>query len=327
MMLVMVLAFLNAQLPVALLAGTFMKSVLFALPMAAVFHFVIMPRTTSYAELAPWLLLLFFPALYFAASANPARSMAANMSILLTNALISISTTPATYDFSSFANTYLGISGGFGVVLFLAYFFETRSPRRSSHRLMSMVLSQMSEWVESCLGPNGQLGSTSEDSTVSKQIVTSLGKLKKVTAQIDYRQCPSVSRETIDSIVHSLEVLGWHTFWNGERQPLPKNATLDQEGPFQKVRQWCIDSLSATDHAFSIGQPPAVSVAGDRYLAGSKLTEEQHPSPGDSPHELALSSEQHAATLQYYRSLTSAITDCQRQLNRVDWNRWDQNYF
>ena len=49
MMLVMVLAFLNAQLPVALLTRTFMKSVLFALPMAAVFHFVVMPRIDSFA--------------------------------------------------------------------------------------------------------------------------------------------------------------------------------------------------------------------------------------------------------------------------------------
>ena len=56
-----------------------MKSVLFALPMAALFHFVVMPRVDSFVELSPWLLILFFPPLYLAAGPNPATSMAASL--------------------------------------------------------------------------------------------------------------------------------------------------------------------------------------------------------------------------------------------------------
>ena len=121
------------------------------------------------------------------------------MSILLTNALISISSTPPSYGFASFANTYLGISGGFGVVLFLAYLFETRSPRRGVHQLVKVVLSQMSDWMQS-IAPADEQRSVTASQAQSKQLVASLGKLKKVAAQVDYGQCPSVDRETVASV-------------------------------------------------------------------------------------------------------------------------------
>jgi len=31
--------------------------------------------------------------------------------------------------------------------------------------------------------------------------------------------------------------------------------------------------------------------------------------------------------LTYYRSLAGAIMYCPRELNMVDWKRWDQSYF
>jgi hypothetical protein len=123
MMLVMILAYMNAQMPVALLTRPILNSVAIALPLAAVFHFVLMPQVDNFTELAPWLALLFFPLMYGVASHNPSKSLAAKVSILLVNSLISVSTTPPSYDFASFANTYLGMSGGFGVVLLLAYLF------------------------------------------------------------------------------------------------------------------------------------------------------------------------------------------------------------
>ena len=327
MMLVMVLAFLNAQLPVALLARTFLKSVLFALPMAAVFHFVVMPRVDSFVELFPWLGILFFPPLYLAAGPNPASSMAANMSILLTNALISVSKTPPSYDFVSFANTYLGISGGFSVVLFLAYLFETRSPRRGAHKLMASALAQMSDWLETYSGPGAQPQHVTGTVARQQQLVASLGKLRKVAAQIDYGQCPSVSRDTIQSIVRSLEVLGWHVFWAELGQPSNQDAGSDQEEVLQRARQRCAELLAATEQALKSYQPLAGLSHGERLLAEEESMQPERLSSRASITEFTPSPAEWSAHLQYYQSLTSAIADCQRQLNRVDWRRWNQNYF
>ena len=191
MILVTILAYLNAQLPVVLAAPTILKSVLIALPLAAVFHFALMPRIDSFIELAPWLALLFFPLLYRLASQNPLTSLSAILTVNLVNSLIAISSTPPDYNFASFMNTYLGMSGGIIVVLLLAYLFETRSPRRGLHGVLAALLSQSAAHVKALRDGLRPMAEATSTATIHRdQWLQSLERMKRLSDSVDYRQDP-----------------------------------------------------------------------------------------------------------------------------------------
>lgn len=322
MMLVMILAYINAQMPVALLTRPILKSVAIALPLAALFHFVVMPRVDSFMELAPWLALLFFPLMYGVANHNPSTSLAAKLSVLLVNALISVSTTPPSYDFASFANAYLGMSGGFGVVLLLAYLFETRNPRRGLHQLLSAMLSESADYLKKL---DDYPHSTPERAELAdahhKRSLKSLGKMKKLSALIDFRQDPCVSRGQLEGVMRTVDVLMLKLLSASEPQADKLN------GAVKRTRDWCIDSLIATESALGECQPVSIKPPSYPLFDDMESTALRVWQSSSSSQEATDAARGLATLTQYYGSLVAAISDCQRELNTVDWKRWSQSYF
>jgi uncharacterized membrane protein YccC len=320
MMLVMILAYMNAQMPVALLTRPILKSVAIALPLAAVFHFVLMPRVDNFAELAPWLVLLFFPLMYGVASHNPSKSLAALVSVLLVNSLISVSTTPPSYDFASFANAYLGVSGGFGVVLLLAYLFETRSPRRGLHKLLSAMISESVDYLKQL---DDHPHSTPKDPELAKryrkQSLSSLAKKKKLLALVDFRQDPRAGRDKLEVVMRTFDALTLKLIWSTQ-------ATADNPS-IGSVRDWCVDSLTATEIAFGACHPISIDLPSKLLLDDMDSAARRAWQSSDSNQMTAANAHILATRARYYRSLVTAISDCQRELNTVDWKRWSQDYF
>ena len=231
MILIMIFAYLNAQLPVSLVARTIFKSTLIALPLAAAFHFVLMPRLDSFYELPPWLALLFFPMLYGVASRNPLTSMSAMLTVNLVNALISLSTAPPQYDFASFANTYLGMGGGIAVVFLLAYLFETRSPRRGFHGVLSALLSQSADYLKGLKdGVPQSSGGASIYNRHRQHWLQLLEKMKKLSASVDYRQDPLATRDQVGAVLRTCDVLVARLIW-------PSVLSVDRDDDDEVLRK------------------------------------------------------------------------------------------
>jgi uncharacterized membrane protein YccC len=324
----MAFAYLNAQLPIALLARTILLSVASALPLAAVFYFRVMPGTDAFAQLAPWLALLFLPYLYVVASSNPLTSLAAIVSVIIAKSLISVSTTPPSYDFASFANTYLGLSGGFSLVLLLAYVFETRSPRRGFHKLLTVVLSQSAAYLQAL---NVRALGTSEVASLAKghrkQSLQSLGQLRKLAATVDYRKEPHISRDQVGTLLRVFEVLVMRlASAYSVRTPSEPYAESDERA-IRRVHEWCIESLTATGRALSALQPIAIQHPPDGIFEDLHSAAVRTRSSSDLRNGSADAGVAIVSLTAYYRSLAEAILECQRKLESVDWKRWCWNRF
>jgi uncharacterized membrane protein YgaE (UPF0421/DUF939 family) len=328
MVAVMALAYMNAQLPIALLARTILLSVASALPLAAVFHFLIMPGTDAFSQLAPWLALFFLPYLYVVASSNPLASLAAIVSIIIAKSLISVSTTPPSYEFASFANTYLGLSGGFSLVLLLAYLFETRSPRRGFVKLLTVVLSRSAAYLEALnVRALGTSETASEAERHRKQSLQNLRKLKSLSATVDYRKEPHTGRDQVESLLQAYEVLALRlTSTYSVRTPSEPYAESD-ERTIHRIHLWCTESLTATERALSTRQPIAIQNPPDAILEDLQSSVARNWTSGELRHGAADAGLSLASLATYYRSLAEAIVDCQRKLESVDWNRWCRNRF
>jgi hypothetical protein len=305
MLLVMIVAFLNAQLPVALPIPALAKGVLAALPLSALFYFVVMPRTDGFAELAPWLVVMFFPFLYTVSSTNPLTSMAAMLALLLANSLISISATPPSYNFAAFATVYLGLAGGFLVPLLLTYVLETRSPRRSVHKLVSGILSRSADYLEAMDDPSRDDASRATlAATYRDQTLRSLGQLEQLSALACDRQALNNSPQQIRSVVNAVHTLVVRTIWAGW------NTIPSDPERVKQARIRCSASLNQTAQSMRQFRLPKSWTHDHRAVNGGQRPIDREPS-----------------TIPDYRSLADAVLDCQRQLAGVDWKRWCDNRF
>ena len=326
---VMFIAYTNAQLPMSLLASTILKSIASALPVAAVFHFLIMPGIDSFTQLMPWMALLFLPYFYFIASRNPLTSLAAMVSVIIAKSLISISTAPPSYDFATFANTYIGMGGGFGLVLLLAYLVETRSPRHGLHKLLAGVLSQSGDGLKALdERPPTPTGDTLAAGQ-RRQWLERLGQMKRLSATVDFGQDPYISRRQMGTVVDAFEVLlmrlTWASFLNTSSQAYSET----ENEAVRRARDWCIEALTSTGRALAeLGPAPALTPPNGILQSLVPATEARLDS---SDHDLRGQSVTQAGNLgsldAYYRSLSDAILCCQTNLESINWKRWCWTHF
>lgn len=324
----MILAYMNAQLPVALVARTILLSIAGALPLAAVFHFLVMPGLDSFSELAPWLAVLFFPFLYGIASRNPLTSLAAVVSVIIVKSLISVSTAPPSYDFASFANTYIAMSGGFSLVLLLAYLFETRSPRRGFHKLLSVVLSQSANNLKE-LNNRSLLASerVSLGNRQRKQWLHSLGQLKKLSTTVDYRQDPHICRDQVEAVLQAFDVLAMRLTWAYSLNASSESSAEREQRAVRQAHMWCVESLTTTAQALTALQPVSIQQPSCGIFEDLKFSNGKTGQLSELGEGLSDTRESRSSLSAYYRSLADAILDCQSRLETVNWKRWCQNYF
>ena len=243
----MIFAYLNAQLPFALVIKTILKSLVIALILGALFHFLLMPQLDSFIELSPFLAFLFFPFLYFIASKNPLTSLGSIMSLIVVKSLISISSTPPSYSFASFINTYIGMGGGFCTLLILGYLFETRTPRKGFYKLLTSAIAHASDMINHTNNPSDPCSKLNTQLVKSRsQGIQTYGKLRKLSAMVDYGQAPYLDRNQITSILNSYGVL--LTRLNNKVVIDGHSKNLES---LQNVQQWCVESLDIISKEFS----------------------------------------------------------------------------
>jgi uncharacterized membrane protein YccC len=321
---VMIFAYMNAQLPVALVATTILLSVAAALPLAAVFHFLVMPGIDTFGQLAPWLALLFFPFLYGVASRNPRASLAAIVSVIIAKSLISVSTTPPSYNFASFANTYIGMSGGFSLVLLLAYLFETRSPRRGLYKLLTASLVDAANYLKGLPDPSAtKSNGAAMAAKYRKRSLRTLTKMQNLSAAVDYAQDPHIARDDIQSVLRSLDGLVMRLV----SADSVIAAAESQANGLKRVNAWCVESLVATGRALGALRPVPLQRPTEDTLGHLKPAERRVESSDGADARSSGTAWDRTALAAYYRCLTDAILDCQSKLASVNWKRWCQDYF
>ena len=311
---VMILVFMNAQLPVALLKRPIARALLVALPIGAIFYFVMMPRIDGFHALAPLIFAFYVPFMYGMTSQNPNQSLAALLGVILLNSLAGISTSPPTYSFVAFANLFLGIGGGFGVVLLLAYLFETRTPTAALRRLVAATLQEGATRLQTL-----DRAKTADEVIASPRgyhtsVLKRLEKMKKLSAAAEFGSARGCERQAWNEVADRMGALLTRLSFAEVSESSHGGAGAIQDArpasaDVMATRRWCIDALEAYSHAVQSGERVAT----------------QHAIDTPAEREARRSSEQ--SQTEYYRTLIDAILSLEDALRAIDWKRWSQPAF
>lgn len=323
MLLIMIFAFTNASMPISLVSRSILSGVGMALPVAALFYFGVMPRLDGFAELAPWLAMFFFPFLYLTTSQHPQTSLTAMLVILLSNSLISISATPPTYGFSSFMNLYIGMGGGFCVVLFLAYLFESRNPRQGLHKILSGLLLQAGKHLGDRLNPD--LSDSDADSNANefrRSQLQLIGKAHKLSLLLESGKDPHLHGGEFREILRAVEVLTLRVISRDSMNAIRLKSELNQS----PALTWCEESLQEIGRDLQAFRPiqrrDTYSTHVSEFDPGTHAVKTE----GDTLPSQPTQSRDSLMGVQS-RSLVESVVEIYSRLEPVDWKGWCSNRF
>ncbi|MEQ8854865.1 FUSC family protein [Gimesia sp.] len=298
---IVVLILKNSTMPVSVATGTLVKSLLTILPVAAFFHFLVMPHLDSFEELAPLLAILFLYLLYGMSSPNPFRSLTSLIQVIVINILVSVSPTPPTYKFDTFTNLYLGLSGGFFIVVLITSLFETRNPRSGFLKLVSAICNDLSVlFRDVSKRPESDLDCSSR--RLQHSLLNQYMKMKQLYGVIKYRTKPGIQAREIEAVIDSVGTLILRVIWIDITDRLHERQSID----IDRLYSLYVGIFAATGHSLSQQRSVNVDSIDDELL-----------------HRLDSSE----AYLFAHKSLVKALTDFQRNLNALDWAEWTKAYF
>jgi hypothetical protein len=298
---VTVLVFKNSLMPVSMATGTIVKSLVSILPFAAIFHFLIMPYFDSFAELAPALAVMFFFMMYGMASPNPFLSLSSLLHIIVINILISVSFTPPTYGFGSFANIYIGLCGGLFLVLFLAYLFDTRNPRNEFLKLLGGICNELAGFFQD---DRAQASPYLDDRSREKRhaLLKQYKQLNQLYSVIRYRAKPGIQAREIEAIIDAAGTLIMQVIW------VEMQTRSSDLRSFESATSRTWYSRTLVDIGCSLSKTPLITV----------IPFENGPARGRESYEDASVAS---------KSLFDLISDFRRKLYAVDWEVWTRAYF
>jgi uncharacterized membrane protein YccC len=295
-----VLVFKNSVLPVSLATGTLVKSMVTLLPVALILHFLIMPYFDSFWELAPVLGIVFFYLVYGMTSPNPFQSLTCLLQAIVINILISVTATPPNYEFAPFSNIYIGLSSFFAIVCFIAYVFETRNPRVGFTKLVTAICGELAAIFKGAGdGSDRQPGNGSR--RIQHSLVNQYNKLNQVFGVIKYQGKPGIQPQQVQAVIDAAGTMVLRGIW----MELGDRYQEQDSSDANNLRACYTQTLAAVERSMSELQLITVGSI-DNELLRRLGTDERR-----LEHE----------------ALVDALTDFQRKLNAVDWQKWTQNYF
>jgi hypothetical protein len=313
----------NAMVPTFPIKAA-LKSLFWGPAIAAVLYFGIMPGLDGMWQLAPVLILFFFPTAYLTNSANPATMLFGLFTSLWIVELIDLSQGQV-YSFANFANDTIGIIGGVGVGLAALAFFNPPQPERQLKKHARAFLLRCQRTIGE-LRPKPQGTGTSTDLRARRaEWLELLGLCELWARQLDPRRHPQSEREKLAAFIESLWAIAFRLeALEDARQRHPDESLI--AGPGERCREASIAGLSELRRAIASG-PVAATTALASAADDFRATIEPLRAAAQDREEIR-GSLHHALTLTgYYRALTDAIQECQARARDIDWQTWDLAYF
>jgi hypothetical protein len=313
----------NAMVPTFPIKAA-LKSLFWGPAIAAVLYFGIMPGLDGMWQLAPVLILFFFPTAYLTNSANPATMLFGLFTSLWIVELIDLSQGQV-YSFANFANDTIGIIGGVGVGLAALAFFNPPQPERQLKKHARAFLLRCERTIGE-LRPKPQGTGTSTDLRARRaEWLELLGLCELWARQLDPRRHPQSEREKLAAFIESLWAIAFRLeALEDARQRHPDESLI--AGPGERCREASIAGLSELRRAIASG-PVAATTALASAADDFRATIEPLRAAAQDREEIRGSLHQALTLTGYYRALTDAIQECQARARDIDWQTWDLAYF
>jgi uncharacterized membrane protein YccC len=306
-----------------------LKSLVWGGIVGFVLYFGIMPLFTGYLQLAPVLIIAFFPFCYFMNSSRPTTAAMSMFSGLWVIELISVSQ-PQSYSFTDFMNNFIGFSGGFGLAFLTLAIFSPRVPEKEFRR-------QLSSFFETCEKIIKELEEhkpwTADGKSIlisrNKKLIDHIKLCGMWSTMLNYDRVASNDKNKIDSLLVAIGVLAFRlkSFEHARRVFKDESLLVSLKDKAQELRQAVIETFSSFKSSISKGEHvpelPDISNLKNNIRADLEDLGEQAQAD-ENVRELA---GQVMVVLEFYPALTESLHECRQRVNALDWKAWDQAYF
>ncbi len=319
---------INAMVP-WLPPRPYLKSLVLGSIVGFVLYFSIMPVLDGYMQLAPVLIIVFFPFCYFMNSSSPTTAAMSMFSGLWIIELISISNSQS-YSFSDFMNQFIGISGGFGLAFLTLAIFSPHVPEKEFKKQLALFFGICEKAIKE-LEEHKPWTHQGKSILISrnKELIEQIKLCVLWSNMLNYDRIASNDKNNVDSLLAAIEALAFRldSFESARKEFKDESMLVSLKDKTKELRQAVIETFSSFKNSISKGEHipelPDISNLKNNVLADLEELRE-HAKADEHVRELA---GQVMVVIGFYPALTESIRECRRCVNAMDWKAWDRAYF
>lgn len=306
-----------------------LKSLVWGSIVAFVLYFKIMPLLDGYVQLAPVLIIVFFPFCYFMNSSRPTTAAISMFSGLWVLELISVSQSQS-YSFTGFMNSFIGISGGIGLALLTLAVFSPRVPEKEFRRQLALFFETCEKTIKELeehkpWTPDGKSILISRN----KELIDHIKLCGLWSTMLNYDRVASNDKNKVDSLLAAIGALTFRleSFEHARRDFKDESLLVSLKDETQELHQAVIETFSSFKNSISKGEhvPELPDISNLKNNIRADLEELGEQAKADeNVRELV---GQVMVVLGFYPALTESLRECRQRVNALDWKAWDQAYF
>jgi len=325
---VWIISYVNIVSP-AVPTKPILSGFIWAAAVGSVMYFLLMPQLDNYQQLAPLIILMFFPFCYKMNNPSPLISVWGMIASVLLVMFANISEVQ-TYSFSTYVNTFIGTGGGLLIGLVILSIFSYRRPEKEFKKQMILFFGSCEEMLKQLdkhkpWTPKGR----SILFSGRKELINHIKNTILWAGALNYERTPDNDKTKVESLLSSLEDI---TFRLDSLEQARQE--FKDESSITSLRKKWTDMHQALNQEFkllkdSISNGEQVPDFPDISELVKQISEDlkeirNREGADKNLSELAV---RILLVAGFYQSLAVSLAESREQVNKINWNAFDQAYF
>jgi uncharacterized membrane protein YgaE (UPF0421/DUF939 family) len=325
---VWIISYVNIVSP-AVPTKPILSGFIWAAAVGSVMYFLLMPQLDNYQQLAPLIILMFFPFCYKMNNPSPLISVWGMIASVLLVMFANISEVQ-TYSFSTYVNTFIGTGGGLLIGLVILSIFSYRRPEKEFKKQMILFFGSCEEMLKQL---DKHKPWTPEGRSVlfsgRKELIDHIKNTILWAGTLNYERTPDNDKTKVKSLLSSLEDITFRldSLEEARQEFKDESKILSIKDKGHEIRQTIKDEFGLIKNSISNGEqvPDFPDISELVKQISEDLKEIRNREGADKNlSELAV---RILLVAGFYQSLAASLAECREQVNRLNWKAWDQAYF
>ncbi len=292
-------------------------------------YFIVMPQLDNFLQLAPIIILMFFPFCYKLNSQNPLAAAWGMLGAILLVSFANIAN-EQTYSFSTFVNIFIGAGGGLLMGMILLGIFSHKSPEKEFKK-------QMISFFGSCESLFKQVDTNRPWTEKGRALIFSSKKelLNNVKissfwgSTLNYERTTTNDKNKVNSLLSSNSniIFRIDALLEASQQFKDESIHSSIKEKAQEMHRTIVDEFSMLQSSISNGEPvPEFSDLSDivKQIRADIEVIRDRKEAGTKENKIVVNLLLMAG---FYQSLTSSLNECRDRVNSLNWETFDETYF
>ncbi|MEE9175625.1 MAG: FUSC family protein [Thermodesulfobacteriota bacterium] len=325
---VWIISYVNIVSP-AVPTKPILSGFIWAAAVGSVMYFLLMPQLDNYQQLAPLIILMFFPFCYKMNNPSPLISVWGMIASVLLVMFANISEVQ-TYSFSTYVNTFIGTGGGLLIGLVILSIFSYRRPEKEFKKQMILFFGSCEEMLKQLdkhkpWTPKGR----SILFSGRKELINHIKNTILWAGTLNYERTPDNDKTKVKSLLSSLEDITFRldSLEEARQEFKDESKILSIKDKGHEIRQTIKDEFGLIKNSISNGEqvPDFPDISELVKQISEDLKEIRNREGADKNlSELAV---RILLVAGFYQSLAASLDECREKVNKINWNTFDQAYF